>query len=49
MTLAGFGTHFASLAVAELDGSGLIRRYVALASPLDPEVAALLFPAGVSS
>jgi hypothetical protein len=49
MTLAGFGAHFESLAVAELDESGLILRYVALGSPVEVEVAGMLFQADVSS
>ena len=48
MTLGGYGSGLESVAVAELEGS-LIKRYVALASPVDPVTGAELFPPGTSS
>lgn len=48
MTLAGYGSGLQSLAVAELE-EGLIRRYVALAAPVELDVAGQLFPPGSSS
>jgi len=48
MTLGAYGSGLESLAVAELEGA-LIKRYVALAAPVDQQVSAELFPAGTSS
>jgi hypothetical protein len=48
MTLAGYGSGLQSVAVAELE-HGLIGRYVALAAPVEPDVALQLFPPGSSS
>ena len=48
MTLGDYGSGLESVAVAELEGS-LIKRYVALAAPVDPATALELFPAGTSS
>ena len=48
MTLADYGSGLHSIAVAELVGP-LIKRYVALASPVDSATAAELFPPGTSS
>lgn len=48
MTLAGYGSGLQSMAVAELE-HGLIRRYVALAAPVEAASARDLFPPGSSS
>jgi ketosteroid isomerase-like protein len=49
MTLSGFGAPIEAIGIAELDTDGLISRYVALATPLEPEVADCYLPSGVAS